>query len=305
MNAMDLNTELDVLNTKRSALEQGLHFGTLLERLNRSLDAALIAKSTSSALPQEALAYFDRLDPLSRSLPKTLLTKRISSLANEVERDFGHILYITRMVKGVEATADGGSDVDDVDLFLSVFADHSAKLVGMRVALYKQGEGSEPLKLAIPTDLLSKRLSAVSSLEKHCRSKVRNEIKTLRHDTRQLLKRDELPAAMREELQQIQDDLQATLQHIDRGGDISEIPVLFETLQWDPAPMSTQDLADVLKGEEVEEIPVEEITITAPETPQDRAEPGFRDTLHYWLNTPLDVSWDTVRRWQKRRISPD
>ncbi len=302
MNNLDLNTQLGVLNTKRHALEQGLHIAALIERLNRSLNATLVAKQPGSSLPTEALQYYEALDGFSRALPTPLLKKRIAGLGEELQGDFRHILFITRMIKGVETQPSSTSDVNDVDVFLTRFTDHSARLVGLRVALYKKGESSEALKLSIPTELLTRRLQAVSSLEQNCRVKVRNEIKSLRRDTRQLLKAPNLLEGMRNELQGILDDLQTSLQHIDSGGDIAEIPVLVETLSWDQTPMSTTELSELLRGEEVEEIPLEEITITAlPDAP----EPAFRDTLHYWLNTPLDVSWDTVKHWQKKRSSPD
>ncbi len=91
------------------------------------------------------------------------------------------------------------------------------------------------------------------------------------------------------------------IRHIEDGGEIAELPVVVETLRWDPAPMSTRELSEMLRGEEVEEIPLEEITITAP---PDVPEPDFSETLHYWLNTPLDVSWDAVKQWQRRRSRP-
>jgi hypothetical protein len=295
---MDLTTELDVISAKRTALEQSLHIASLIERLNRSLEATMVAKRPGGNLPTEALRYYEGLDDLSRSLPVPLLKKRITNLGEEVQNGFRHILYLTRLLKGVEPEAEAESDVSDVDRFLERFASHSSRLVGMRVALYKKGESSEALKLVIPTDLLNRRLEALSDLERHCRHKVRNEIKNLRQDTQQMLKSPNLLESMRSQLNSILDDLQTSLQHIETGGDISEIPVLVQTLGWDPSPMSTEELADMLRGEEVEEILVEEITITAPE---DSTEPAFRDTLHYWLNTPLDVSWDTVKSWQKNK----
>jgi hypothetical protein len=298
---MDLHTELDILNVKRSALEQSLHIASLIERLNRSLEATMVAKRPGGNLPSEALRYYEGLDELSRSLPAPLLKKRISSLSEEVQQGFGHILYLTRLLKGVEPSAESDSDVSDVDKFLDRFARHSARLVGMRVALYKKGESSEALKLVIPTESLNRRLQSVNNLERHCRHKVRNEIKTLRHDTQQMLKAPNLGGSMRERLKAVLDDLQTSLQHIETGGDISEIPVMVETISWDTAPVSTKELSELLRGEKVEEIPVEEITITATADTTDTPEPAFSETLHYWLNTPLNVSWDMVKSWQRSK----
>ncbi len=301
MNYQDLNTELGILNAKRSALEQGLHIAALIERLNRSLSATLIARRPAGSLPVEALQYYEKLDELSRALPAPLLKIRIANLRQEVQEDFHHILFVTRLVKGEDGGPGSGSRLDDVDLFLGRFADHSARLVGMRVSLFKKGENSEPLELSIPTEVLSRRLDAVSDLERHCRSKIRSEIKTLRNDARQMLNNRGMTESVRQELQEICDDLQTCLLHIETGGDISDIPVLIQTLSWDPSPMSTAELSDLLRAEEVEEIAVEEITIAAP---TEAPEPAFRDTLHYWLNTPLDVSWDTVKQWQKKTQTP-
>lgn len=298
MSTIDLTTELDILNTKRSVLEQSLHIASLIERLNRSLEATMVAKRPSANLPTEALRYYEALDELSRALPPPLLKKRIANLSDEVQQDFGHILYITRLLKGVEAKLAGHSEIKDVDRFLSRFSSHSSRLVGMRVALYKKGESSKALELVIPTALLNQRLQALSDLERHSRLKVRNEIKTLRRDTQTMLKNPELKDSMRKRIKTILDDLQICLQHIETGGDISEIPVLVQTLGFDDTPMSTTELSELLRGEEVEEIPVEEINITAPTyTP----EPPFRETLHYWLNTPLDISWEMVKNWQKNK----
>jgi hypothetical protein len=298
MNTLDLDTEYGMLNAKRSVLEQSLHIASLIERLNRSLEATMVAKRPGGNLPTEALRYYEGLDELSRALPPPLLKKRIASLSQEVQQDFGHILYMTRLLKGVDPKAESHSNITDVDQFLSRFSSHTSRLVGMRVSLYKKGESSKALTLVIPTELLNQRLQALYDLERHSRLKVRNEIKTLRRDTQQMLKNPSLGESIRDQLKITLSDLQTSLQHIETGGDISEIPVLVQTIAWDPTPMSTKELSELLRGEEVEEIPVEEITITAPgNTP----EPAFRETLHYWLNTPLDVSWDMVKNWQKSK----
>ncbi len=298
---MDINREIGLLNAKRSALEKGLHIAALIEHLGKSLDAAATARQPGNELTTEAMSYYEQLDELSRSLPPPLLKTRIAGLSDELQRDFNHILYITRLVRGATPCPEPTTEVDDVDRFLSRFADHSSRLVGFRVALYRRGESSPALKFDIPTALLTKRLRAVHSLQRHCRVKVRNEVKALRDDTRRTLTNPGLSQPMRDELQAVVEDLQTIIRHIEDGGEIAELPVVVETLRWDPAPMSTRELSEMLRGEEVEEIPLEEITITAP---PDVPEPDFSETLHYWLNTPLDVSWDAVKQWQRRRSRP-
>jgi hypothetical protein len=292
-----ISDELESLGAKRKALQEGLHIAVLIEGLNRSLGAILIANQPGRSLPAEAVSYYERLDDRSRSLPVPLLKVRVAGLSNELQRDFGHILYITRLVGGESNDAGEYAGLDDVEIFLSRFSDHSSLLVGLRVALYKQGENSPALRLNITRERLLRRLEVVSSLERHCRSKLRNEIRALDADVRRLLKGGSVAAAMRAELQGLLEDLRLVQRHVEAGGDIAEIPLLIKTLGWNPTPIDARELADLLKGQEVEEIPVEEIVISAP---SHDAEPELGETLKCWLNTPPDVTWEQLRHRKKR-----
>jgi hypothetical protein len=125
----------------------------------------------------------------------------------------------------------------------------------------------------------------------------------LRDDTAALLERRDLSPAMRGMLEASHADLQALLGHLESGGELGELPVLVQTIRPADAPMSREELAAALRGQDLQEIEVEQVVLESASEPPPEPSPGvqgprpsFGDTLQQWLNTPAQVSWQDIRR---------
>jgi hypothetical protein len=287
---------LELLQKQRHALSQAMRVAMVVERLNRSLEAVLVTKNSGDYLPRQALKFFDELNPQAQSISTPMLKEYIDKLEQRVSVDFSLLLDITRIAGDPSAQGAALVGVDDIDSFVEEFLSHAKKLVGLRVLLHKRGEPSPGLKLEVPTQSLQKRAKQVADLEASYRYKIRHDVVQLQQETLALFDNATLEAGMRDILQQIYDDLQAALEHIDRGGSLEQIPVMVQTIQIDSTPLNGELFyAEIRKVGEDAHAPPEPQDVAADPAPPTPKRRGFWQTLLIWINTPLKVSWKDIR----------
>ncbi len=295
------STTFDLLQKQREALTKAMRVALVVERLNRCLESMLIAKNPGGYLPQQAVRYYEALNRQAHSISTSMLKEYIDKLEERVTVDFKLILEITRIAGDPSAQGAALVGVEDIDSFVAEFSAHSQKLVGLRVLLHKRGEQSPGLKLEIPTQSLQKRAKQIAELESCYRHKVRHDIVQLQQDTLNLFDSPGLEEGMRSVLQQTFDDLQTALDHIDGGGDLSDIPVKVQTIQLDSSPLSGEVFcAQIVDLGEAEEPAVTNDEPPVPQEQQGKVSPrSFWQSLKIWINTPFRVSWRDIRQGKR------
>jgi hypothetical protein len=170
--------------------------------------------------------------------------------------------------------------------------------------LYKRGVPTRKLHLDLNRHTIESRLRYLEGQESHYREHVRGEIGGLQDDVAVLLATPEpLEGSMRAMLEQTYKDLMNAREHLEGGGDLSELPVLVECIELRSEPMSCEEFRDEFKTHGLRE---------APKSPQVEPETGpavlespalqersFWETLKIWLNTPFKVSWSDIKSGKK------
>ncbi len=288
----------DMLLQQRDALSKAMRMALIIERLNRSLEAMMISEKSGDYLPQQAVRFYDQLDPQIQSISTPMLKEFIGKLEQRVEVDFKLILDITRVAG--DPTDHGASlvGIEDIGSFIEEFFSHAQRLVGLRVLLHKRGEHSKGLKLEVPTQSLQKQSKRIADLEASYRVKVRHDVVQLKDDTLALFESPGLEESMRTVLQQTYEDLQVALEHIDGGGDLADLPVMVQTIHIDSTPLNGELFYAQAKEMNPEKPSAPDQTAAAAVEPPPQASVGrrsFWQALRIWLNTPLRVSWRDVR----------
>jgi hypothetical protein len=177
--------------------------------------------------------------------------------------------------------------------------------VGLRVLLYKRGVPTSKLHLELPRHSIELRLRQLEGQEQLYRDHVREEISGLQVDVAVLMATPESLSggSMRKMLEQTQKDLINARKHLDSGGDLSEIPVLVESIELSSELMNCEEFRNEIKNfglPEASQSPEVEQETKPPEFEEPaEQELGFWETLKKWLSTPFRVSWSDIKSGKK------
>jgi hypothetical protein len=292
------------IRNRRSALERVLKLAVVIEQLNSTLGGVLISGKVEGALPQQATKFYDQLTEYYRSLPSEVVQKLLGNLELGVSNNLQPILQVTRIVAGSNESLSLPGNEMDPSVFVNEFAQNTKLLVGLRVLLYKRGVPTRKLHLEMPRHAIESRLHQLEGQEKRYRDHVREEINGLQLDVAALLATPKpLDGAMRKMLAQTYKDLVNAREHLDSGGDLSEIPVLVESIELSSEPMNCEEFRGQIKKfglPETPQLPEVKLETRQPELEEpDEQKLGFWETLKKWLSTPFRVSWSDIKSGKK------
>ena len=117
------------------------------------------------------------------------------------------------------------------EMLLRAFQKLAQTAVALRVLLHTRGERTDPTDLPEQASNIRQKISEIAERENRCRSKVKQQVSQLIRDTKQLLKRENLPNGMQEMLQTSIDDFQENLAHLEAGGNLQNMPVTMEIIE--------------------------------------------------------------------------
>ncbi len=296
-----------LIQERRSALEKVLKLAVLIERLNRTLEGVLISGTAESEMPQQASRYYDLLDEQYLSLPDQIVGAHLKALELRIGSNVRLILQLTRIVSGSSEVVLLPEKHVDLAGFVNEFVHDTNLLVGLRVLLYKRGVATRKLQLEVPRHTIESRLQQLALQENRHRDRARIEIRHMQQDITALIADPSIDEIMRNMLAKIYMELEQAHQHIKRGGPLSEIPVIVESINLSSESMSYDEFkAEVESTDQAEEIPSaqpetksESATITPAEEPVSE-KLSFWQALKVWLNTPVRVSWSDIRKYRKK-----
>jgi hypothetical protein len=302
---VEVEERYNQIRSRRSALERVLKLAIVIEQLNSTLGGVLISGKVDGALPQQAVRFYDQLTEYYRSLPNEVVQKLLGNLELGVSNNLLPILQITRIAGGSNESLSLPGDVVDPAVFVNEFAENTKLLVGLRVLLYKRGVPTRKLHLELPRHSIELRLRQLEGQEQLYRDHVREEISGLQVDVAVLMATPESLSggSMRKMLEQTQKDLINARKHLDSGGDLSEIPVLVESIELSSELMNCEEFRNEIKNfglPEASQSPEVEQETKPPEFEEPaEQELGFWETLKKWLSTPFRVSWSDIKSGKK------
>jgi hypothetical protein len=299
---VEVEERYNQIRNRRSALERVLKMAIVIEQLNTTLGGVLISGKVEGALPQQAARFYDQLTEYYRSLPSEVVQKLLGNLELGVSNNLQPILQITRIASGSDETLSLPGDEVDPAVFVNEFAENTKLLVGLRVLLYKRGVPTRKLHLELPRHTIESRLRQLEGQEKRYREHLREEISGLQVDLAVLMAHPaSLTGSMREVLEQTHKDLISAREHLDGGGDLSEIPVLVESIELSSEPMNCEEFQSEIRNFGLQEAPQSPEVETKPSEREEPVEQelGFWETLKKWLSTPFGVSWSDIKSGKK------
>ncbi|MBF0256545.1 MAG: hypothetical protein HQL47_08835 [Gammaproteobacteria bacterium] len=309
---------LDDLYHRRDALKKVLRLATLIENLNQCLDSVMGAEATGPELPVYAEVYYDQLSDYFRKISSRKAETLVRDLQPGIRDNLQLILKITRIATGSSETFELPKTSKSLMDFVTTFADRAQLMVGLWVLLYKRGTPAPRLELGANTRSIATRIKVLEEKERQYRHRVRESVVQMQEEVGFFLRTADLgDPEMRKRLEQMQAELDQSLQHIDSQGRLTDLPMAMEQVQLadeeltlselreglsDPMEPAQRPSLPPLPADAKEELAPRERDLAIP--PEEASQtPGFRDKLNLWLNSPLRVGWSDVSKMLKKKDS--
>jgi len=321
---MTLTEQLNAHRKKRYALEQLFLFARQLVVAGESMGAIQCAARPSQTLGaqqtqqlESRIANYDAINTerLKQELRDTdqLLSSELGDIlkiAEISEQDF-NAHFKTDSADTVNAT------LKRLYLRLQTFKARAQNNLAIRSVLHQRGMPVAAIKLPVSQELLADQVKGLRQKEKYYRGKIQAAVQSILTDTNAILQAGHYPSAINDKMAETQQQLQQTLDHLDKGGRLDQLPFTIE-LDLSDSDYALHTLAQpdqIQQQEQEQEQEPAELTANAnndtPPPASDTAieeqniatdgKPGFFYLLRRWLSTPSSVTWQDIKRQEARK----
>ncbi len=293
--------ELRIIEEKRGTLEEAVRIALSIEQMHKGLSAALVMGTETARFPPETLALVDELSDEIRAAPDARLKEALAALEKIVTGKLERMLELAAMAESELL----GADLGVIGRLLEDYRKKAQTAVALRVLLGQRGHRTEPVGLGTATERLRQRIEQLDERERHCRARVRRELTELAEESERILRRDDLPEAMRRVVEASLEDVRANIAHLDGGAPMRTLPVAVEIVEMEGGTISNVRASGGQAGldegptvetqtlfQAMEEEPIE---IEPPRQQLDRLRRrGFFSQLWHWATTPR-IGWREAR----------
>lgn len=282
--------ELRRLRSRKEALQSVIKIARAIERLQKALHAVLLMGQPATAIPKQALRYYNELSREIKNRPTNTLRQDLVELDRRIKTDLQDIIALARQSETEFASATtpvGDDELDRINKRLDEFRRLSQTAVCLRILLRERGITAPPMALPVPEQSIQQHIQALDHKEREYKSRLRTNIVALKTDLDALLARGGFPESVMRELAASRAALQSNLEHLDAGKELDTLPFAVEVTE--AAPGAPPDM------------PATPNPAPAPRQDADDEPTGFFARLWRWLNSPWSVRWSQTRTHDKRK----
>jgi len=321
---MTLTEQLNAHRKKRHALEQLFLFARQLvvagEGMGAVQCAALPSQTLGAQQAQQLESLIANYDVINTERLKQELRDTDQLLASELEA-------ILKIAEISEQHFNAHFKVDSADTVnatlkklyrrLQTFKIRAQKNLAIRSVLHQRGMPVAAIKLPVSQELLADQVKSLHQKEKSYRGKIQAAVQSILMDTTAILQSGHYPQAINDKMAETQQQLQQTLDHLDKGGRLDQLPFTIE-LDLNDSDYAVHALAQPNQAQqqeqEQEQEPAELAATENDESPppssdtaieeqsiEPDSKPGFFYLLRCWLSTPPSVSWQDIKRQEARK----
>lgn len=280
--------KLDQLRRKRAALEQLLALAHQLSRLQGGMGLVQQMLKPSQA-PGRKVSAIEQLAAQIDSHPTAKLQEQLGALDRLIARELSSVVVLAHLTQAefIQRYCESKGAADAAALLekqLGDFRRNGQLNVAIRYVLHRRGVQLRAAELPIAQEAVAKRVEALRGEEQQYRKRLRADAQELLTEVDDLLAAD-YPLDIKVQYATTRDDLRQTLQLLDSGLPLEELPVSLEQPLIVPPPgatAATPAVQPVAPG----------VAATVPATPPQPR--GFWKKLRLWLNTPWQTRWKDI-----------
>ena len=290
--------ELSKLTQKRLALESLIRITASIQIQQKSLLELSAISKPSQDFPPKLITQIKLLTSKIGELPIPELITRLDKVEAVMAKNLKSVL----MLAEVDANQLRDEELENlsIDEFIDAinnFKRRTQIAVALRYILKKRGIAIAPYTLSIPQESIVEHIDSLRKKEQSCVKKIRKEIVGIIKDSQVMIAMDGLTEKMRNELVDVKEAMQINLNHLDSGGNVKDIPNVFETIVLESKSNFTtaQDTDKETQKTEVQQITSKENSDNELEFANPKKE-SFWSLFKKWLSSPWSVSWKNIKQ---------
>jgi len=309
---------LQSLTDKRKALESLIKIAGGIESQHSALNELALAARPSQEFPAKVVNYFKVMEKSLDGHDSTKLLQKLEKIEETISKSVERILALAR----VDINKLRDNEIDNIDVsvfskFIDEFKRRTNTSLGLRLILKKRGLAIAPIQIPIKQETINAQIEALKEKENRCVKQIRSEIQSIIKDTQSMLKEDQLPDAIRKELENVSRAMEVNIEHLDKGGSVSEIPNVFEVIVLESSPSITpesgvleepdtqeksyaQEESDSYESEDAQH----ESTSEAPKAKTEEEPISPKSSwwiFKKWLSSPWSTSWSSLKKKYKTK----
>lgn len=289
--------QLAQLSRKRAALEQLLLLARQLSRMQGGMGMLQQMLKPSQA-PGRGVSAIERLCAALEPRTSQQLRQQLAALDQLIARELSSVVVLSRLTQAefIQRYCESKGAADAAALLEKQLDDfrHNGQLnVAVRYVLHGRGIQLKAAQLPISQEAVAQRVAALRTEEQQCRQQLQRQAHELLADIAALLANPECAPADRELHKTTQRSIEHTLQMLETGGDLEELPPTLDAA----LPPDTRALPRRAAAPATMAI-AQPVPVSAPpEMAEAAARPlGFWKKFQLWLDTPWRTRWKDIDR---------
>jgi len=299
--------DLSKLTEKRLALEGLIKITASIQTQQESLLELSVIAKPSQEFPAKLVTHIKVLSEKIGDLPVTELIQRLEAIEKVMAKGLAAILKLAEIdANALRSEQIASISIDDFVGAINNFKRRTQTAVALRYLLIGRGVAIAPFSLVVPQEAITGHIESLKVKEKSCVKQIRKEIVEIIKDSQQMLTYEGLADSMKAEIVNVNQAMRVNLEHLDSGGNIKDIPNVFETIVLESPLTESITIEEPSQQEELgsestecDATEKESVIKNTPQTTQNKSE-SFWTLFKKWLSSPWSVSWRSLKNDEKK-----
>lgn len=290
--AGSVTEEIRLLKQRRKNLDHVIKFTLGVSRLQKSLESVLLLKKPTTDIPRDLLKVLGNISDNVANLPSKELMKRLTRIEKSIQEDMNSIMGITKQPDSINAS--NSNQPEDISGKLQTLINDFRRRINTAIVLklHMRTRGMDVSETTVPVTA-EELVSQVSKLvveEKKCRTKTKDELEAMDNQMEIIINNKDCPEAMKDYADQLRQEINQNIDHLNRGRDIEKMPYVVEIIQMGKdettKPESTSQTTKT-----------NENSTATEETPKISKDQklSFFGKLGKWLSSPWASKWKDIK----------
>lgn len=290
--AGSVSEEIRLIKQRRKSLDHIIKFTLGISRLQQSLESVLLLKKPTKDIPRDLLKVLGNISDNIANLPSNELLKRLTHIEESIQNDMDNIMSITNQPDTINASnSNQAEDISEkLQLLINDFRRRINTAIVLKLHMRTRGMKVAETTIPITAEELVTQASKLVVEEKKCRTKTKDELQAMNNQMEIILNNEDCPASMKKYANELQQEINENIEHLNKGKDIEKMPFVIEIIQMGESDNSEPNPTSSSSQVEENIVPVDDVT-----TATNDKKISFFSKIQKWLATPWAVKWKNIK----------
>lgn len=289
--AGSVTEEIRLIKQRRKNLDHIIKFTLGISRLQQSLESVLLLKKPTKDIPRDLLKVLGNISENVANLPSTEITKRLNRIEDTIKNDMDYILGVSNQPESIDGSSPNniGGDTNKLQILINDFRRRINTAIVLKLHLRTRGVQVAETTVPITAEELVSQASKLVVEEKKCRNRTKDELQAMDNEMEIIIENDDCPESMKVYANELRQQINKNIEHINKGRDIEKMPYVVEIIQMgedenknsNSENSSTQDVSDTMQTADEPMI-------------SNKSKSGFFSKVEKWISTPWSVKWKDI-----------